>query len=332
MRALVTGATGCVGSGLAERLKAEGHEVRALVRAGSDTSFLCGLGVEIVRGELGDRASLDAAVRGADTVFHCAAVVSDWASLEEMRRVNVEGLRRLLDACAASRVRRFVCMSSMVVLGTGKQDHLDESAPYVFTGDNYNTTKIEAEKLVMEFASKTGLAVTVIRAPYVYGPRDRQMFPRILQYLRRGKYAYVGGGEVPFTLVYSKNLAEGLLKAAESPRAVGQIYNVADATPVTRRELITRMADELGLPRPKRNVPYPVAVVVCALCEAAATLLRLKTPPILNRFRLKFMTAHLTFDISKARRDLGYGPEIPFDRALAETIAWFKEHEKRTDT
>lgn len=327
MKMLVTGATGCVGSSLAELLRTKGHSVRALVRGGGDSVFLRSLGVELVRGELDDRASLDAAVRGVDAVFHCAAVVSDWASLEEMRRVNVEGLERLLEASAAAGVRRFVFMSSMVVLGMGRQENLDESAPYVFTGDHYNTTKIEAEKLVMEFSAKSGLSVTVIRAPYVYGPRDRQMFPRILQYLSRGRYAYIGGGTAPFTLVYVKNLAEGLLKAAESPKAAGQVYNITDGAAVTRRDLITRMADELGLPQPKKNVPYPVAVAVCALCETVAKLFRLKTPPILNRFRLKFMTAHLTFDISKARRDLGYGPEIPFDRALKETVAWFKKNE-----
>jgi len=329
MRVLVTGATGCVGSSLAELLTAKGHSVRAFVRAGSDTAFLRSLGVELMRGELDDRASLDTAVNGVDIVFHCAAVVSDWASLEEMRRVNVEGLRRLLDASAAARVRRFVYMSSMVVLGMGRQDNLDESAPYVFTGYNYNTTKIEAEKLVLEFASITGLPVTVIRAPYVYGPRDRQMFPRILQYLKCGKYAYIGRGTAPLTLVYAKNLAEGLRKAAESPRAAGQVYNITDGAAVTRRELITRMADELGLPRPKKNVPYPVAVVVCAVCETIAKLFRLKTAPLLNRFRLKFMHTYLTFDISKARRELGYAPEIPFDRALKETVKWFKENEKK---
>lgn len=328
MQALVTGAAGCVGSALAELLKARGHEVRALVREGSDTAFLKTLDVELTRGDLGDRPSLDAAVRGVDAVFHCAALVGDWVSLDEMRRVNVEGLGRLLEASAAAGVRRFIYMSSMVVLGADRQDNLDETAPYVFTGDNYNTTKIEAEKLLMEFAAAHKLAVTVVRAPYVYGPRDRQMFPRILQYLARGKYAYIGGGDVPFTLVYSGNLAEGLLKAARNPAAAGKVYNITDGAPVTRRQLIERMADELGLPRPKKNVPYPVAVAVCALCEAAAKLFRLKPPPILNRFRLKFMTAHLTFDISKARRELGYEPRIPFDRALKETVAWFKANGK----
>lgn len=328
MKTLVTGATGCVGSALSELLVSKGHKVRAFVRKGSDTAFLKSLGVEFREGDLLDPQSLAGAVRGVDVVFHCAAVVSDWASLDEMRRVNVRGLELLLEACAAARVRRCVYTSSMVVLGMDRQDNLDESAPYVYTGDNYNTTKIEAEKLIRDFAAKTGLPVTVIRAPYVYGPRDRQMFPRILAYLKNGKYAYVDGGTNPFTLVYARNLAEGLLLAAESPRAAGQLYNITDGAPVTRKELIEAIADGMGLARPGKNIPYPVARLVCALCEMTARVLRLKTAPLLNRFRLKFMYAHLTFDISKARTELGYGPSIPFDRAIGETIAWFKEHDE----
>lgn len=324
MNALVTGATGCVGSNLAELLVSKGHRVRALVRPGSDTAFLRSLGVELWPGDLMDEESLGGAVRGVDIVFHCAAVVSDWASLEEMRRVNVHGLELLLKACAAARIKRFLYTSSMVVMGMDRQDNLDESAPFVYTGDNYNTTKIEAEKLLRNLAGRTSLPVTVIRAPYVYGPRDRQMFPRILAYLRSGRYAYVAGGLNPFTLVYAKNCAEGLLLAAESPRAAGQVYNITDGVSVTRKELITRIADGMGLPQPKKSIPYALALVLCTLCELTAKVLRLKSAPLLNRFRLKFMYTHLTFDISKARAHLGYGPSISFERALQETIEWFR--------
>jgi nucleoside-diphosphate-sugar epimerase len=306
---------------------AKGHTVRALVRPGSDTAFLRSIGAELWTGDLTDPPSLAGAVESVDVVFHCAAQVSDWASLEEMRRVNVQGLELLLKAFMPSPPKRLVYMSSMVVLGMGRQENLDETAPYVYTGDNYNTTKIEAEKLLWSFAAAHDLPVTVIRAPYVYGPRDRQMLPRILKYLSSGRYAYIGGGNNPFTLVYAGNLAEGLLLAAESPIAANRVYNITDGAAVTRRQLIEKLADEMGLPRPRKNIPYPVAAVICRLCELAAVFLRLRTPPILNRFRLKFMHTHLTFDISKARRELGYSPPIPFERALHETLEWFKGHD-----
>jgi nucleoside-diphosphate-sugar epimerase len=327
MKAIITGATGCVGSHLAELLIAKGHTVSALVRPSSDTRFLESLGVRLCRGDVTDPASLKCAVRDADVVFHCAALVSDWVSLGEMRRVNVDGLELLLESCAKEKVKRFVYMSSMVVLGMGSQDNLDESAPYVYTGDNYNITKIEAEKLVWAFARRSGLDVTVIRSPYVYGPRDRQMFPRLFSYMKRGKYVSIGGGRKPFTLVYAKNLADALLRASESPKAAGQLYNITDGIAITRKEFIDRIADEMGVKRPTKNIPYPLALVLCYLCELIAKILRLKNPPILNRFRLKFMHTYLTFDISKARRELGYGPPIPFERALHETVKWFRTME-----
>jgi nucleoside-diphosphate-sugar epimerase len=329
MKTLVTGATGCVGSNLVEELVRKGHGVRALVRPGSDARFLEEQGVETVRGDLADAGSLRTAVRGVDAVFHCAAMVSDWADLEQMRAVNVRGLERLLSASADAGVKRFIYMSSMVVLGMGRQANLDERAPYVLTGDNYNRTKIEAEKLALKFGAGKRLAVTIVRAPYVYGPRDRQMFPRILKYLKNGRYSYISGGENPFTLVYAKNLADGLIRAAEHPKAAGEIYNIADAEPVTRRELIERISGEMGIKKPTRSIPYPLASVLCRLFETGAWMLRLKTPPLLNRFRLKFMYTHLTFDISKARRELGYGPDISFDDAIRATVKWFREQEER---
>jgi nucleoside-diphosphate-sugar epimerase len=324
MKALITGATGCVGGNLAELLISKNHTVRALVRPGSDAGFLSSMNVELCTGSLEDAASLAAAVKGVDVVFHCAALVSDWASLSEMREVNVGGLSRLLNAAHAEGVGRFVYMSSMVVLGMQPQKNLDETAPHVDTGDNYNITKIEAEKIVRSFSRETSLPVTVVRAPYVYGPRDRQLLPRILKYLESGKYAYIGGGNNPLTLVYAKNLAHGLLLAATSPGAGGKIYNITDGVSITRREFVDRVADEMGLRRPTKNIPYPAALIICRICELIAGLFRLKTTPILNRFRLKFMHTYLTFDITKARRELGYKPPYDFDRAIHETVEWFK--------
>ncbi len=329
MKALVTGATGCVGSHLAELLVSKGHSVRALVRPSSDVSFLKSIGVELCEGDITDAESLRRAVEGMDVVFHCAALVSDWVDLQEMRRVNVGGLELLLESCVDARINRFIYMSSMVVLGMGRQENLDESAPYVYTGDNYNFTKIEGEKRVLDFAQRRGLAVTVIRAPYVYGPRDRQLLPRVLKYLKKGKYAYVGGGRNLFTLVYARNLADALLRAAESPKAVGQLYNITDGISISRKEFISRLANEMGLSSPTKNIPYPLALIVCGLCELAAKIFRLKSAPLLNRFRLKFMHTYLTFDIAKARRELGYGPEITFEKAIRETIDWFQAQETK---
>ncbi len=325
MKVLVTGATGLVGSHLVEEILASHPEcqVRILARPSSDRSVFAGKPVEVALGDLAEPGTLRAAVEGVGIVFHCAAFVSDWASREEMVKINVEGLRHLLDACVDAGVGRFVEVSSMVVLGADRQDNLDETAPYVLTGDLYNYTKIEAEKMVLDYGKKKGLPVTVIRPPYIYGPRDRQLLPRVLSVLKEKKFVYIDGGNNPFHLVFVRNLVQALLLAAKSPAAVGQTYHITDGVGITRRELVEFIADELGYPKPAKSIPLWLAKAVCGLMEIAGKITKSKKPPLLNRFRLKFMSAYITFNIDKARKELGYHPAAQ-KICLKETLDWYK--------
>ncbi len=329
MKVLVTGATGLVGSHLVEELVKSHPEysVRVLVRPTSQTAFFRDKPVEIVSGDLCDAQSLSKAVQGADIVFHCAAFVSDWASKEEMVKINVTGLRALMEASEKARIKKFILVSSMAVLGMGKQDNLDESAPYIYTGDLYNYTKIEAEKLALEFARQGKLAVTVLRPPYVFGPRDRQMLPRIISFLNENKFVYIDWGRNPFHLVYVGNLVQAMLLAAKSP-SVGQIYHITDGVSITRKELIEFIAEYLNYSKPNKSVPLSLAKVACFILEILAKALRSGKTPVLNRFRLKFMSTYLTFDIGKAQRELGYQP-VAQKECLKWTLQWYKGSAER---
>lgn len=324
-KALVTGATGMVGSHLAERLVKENYHVRALARKTSDTAFLRSLGVEIVEGDLaGDPKAFASMVADVDYVFHIGANVDDWGDRDEMYRVNVTGLKNLLDACDPKQLKRFVFVGSMAVLGMGPQDNLDESAPYVHTGDNYNYTKIEAETLAMRYAKEKGYPIVIIRPPYIYGPRDRQFFPRLCGALKSGAFMYVGDGNNPFTLVYALNVVEALMLAATKDAAVGQLYMITDGKAITRRELVEMICDVMGYEKPAKCVPYIVTKLLCPVFEGIARLLKKKEPPRLNRFRLKFMYPSMTFSIGKAQRELGYGPPHESRESLRKALEWFK--------
>ncbi|MDV2503134.1 MAG: NAD-dependent epimerase/dehydratase family protein [bacterium] len=324
---LVTGATGLVGSALCARLAGMGGQVRALVRPTSDTSFVRTLDVELAEGDIADDEDCRRAAQGVGTVFHCAAYVSDWAGADEMQRVNVEGLQAMMEAALASGVGRFVYLSSLAVLGHDPQVNIDESAPFVLTGDGYNRTKIEAERLALQYHQERGLAVSIIRPPYIYGPRDRQMLPRLLSNLQSGTFRYIGAGDQPLSLVYVENLIDAMLAAAERPEAVGQVYLITDGEPVTRRQLVEAVCDGLGLDRPTRTVPVGVAKVACRLLEATYRLAGRREAPLLNRFRLKFMATPLTFSIEKARRELGWEPRVSFADGMAATLAQWREQE-----
>lgn len=326
---LVTGATGLVGSALCRRLAGEARRVRALVRPTSDASFLKNIGVELMVGDVAEAADCRRAARGAGVVYHCAAYVSDWAEAQEMIRVNVEGLQAMMEAASRAGARRFVYLSSLVVLGHASQVDLDESAPVVVTGDAYNRTKVLAEELALRYHRERGLPVTIIRPPYIYGPRDRQFLPRLLATLRKGAFRYIGSGFQPFSLVYVENLLDAVLAAAARTEAVGQVYHVTDGEPVTRRQLVEAVCDGLGLARPTRSVPLWVARPACRFMEGAWRLLGKREAPLLNRFRLKFMATPLTFSIEKARRELGYEPRVSFKEGMAETLAWWRQRERK---
>ena len=320
MRAFVTGATGMLGSHVCERLVRDGHEVTALVRPTSDRSVLEDLGVKFEQGSLPCYSNLlDRVLKGQEWIFHCAAMVDDWADRDQMYRVNVDGLEGLLKAADRRALKRFVYVSSMVVLGMDAQIDFDESAPYVETGDNYNYTKIEAEKLALLYA-EDGCPIAIVRSPYIYGPRDRQFFPRVLTALKNGTFKYIGDGSTPFSLVYVENLVEAMMLAAAKPEAVGQVCMITDGQAVTRRQIIETIAEGFGIEKPTKCVPLWLAKTLCPVFEFFGKLSGSKKPPLLNRFRLKFMTTPMTFNISKARQLLGYRPTFSTQEGLARTI------------
>ena len=326
--AFVTGASGMIGSHLVERLLAEGWRVRALVRPTSDTALLRSWGVERVEGDIGDPAgAITPHLDDADYVFHCAALVSDWAPLAEMVRVNVEGTRHLAEAAiAGGRIRRFVFLSSLVVLGMGPQRDFDETAPRIHTGDHYNLTKIRAEEVVQDLVRERGLPAVIVRPPYVYGPRDRQFLPRVLESLKSGQFRFVGSGRQPFSLCYVGNVAEALLRAATRPGVVGETFLVTDGQETTRLRLLEIICEETGYPMPTAHVPAWLVRLACPVFEGLYALRRSAEPPLVNKMRLKFMATPLTYSIDKASRVLGYQPGGGTEERLRETLAWFREH------
>ena len=162
MRYLITGATGFVGGHLAEECIRRGWTVRALARAGSDTAILERIGVAICRGDLTESEGVHTALAGVDVVFHCAAKVGDWGPVEEYRKVNVEGLRGLLEACKALPLRRFVHFSSLGVYAARHHHGTDETEPLPEKHmDGYTQTKVEAEKLALEYQREHGIPGTM---------------------------------------------------------------------------------------------------------------------------------------------------------------------------
>jgi 2-alkyl-3-oxoalkanoate reductase len=324
---LVTGATGLVGSHVAERAAREGVRTRAIVRGSSDRALLDEWGVETVEGDMTDAASLQRAAEGATIVVHCAAKVGDWGPVEQYRTVNVDGLEHLLNAVEANGVlKRFVHVSSLGVYASRDHHGTDESESPNKTGiDGYTLTKVESEELVLRHVAERQLPAVVLRPGFVYGPRDRTVFPKLMARLRDGSFKFLGDGSKLMNNTYVGNLVDAIWLAIERDDVLGEVFNVRDPRLVSKREFMNGICEHARYDKPTGQVPLGVAKFLAKVMEGSAKLLGKKEAPLLSKARIKFLGNNLDFCIDKAKRELGYAPAVDFEQGIATTMAWFGE-------
>jgi len=322
---LITGATGFLGSHVAERLHARGDRVRALARPGSEISHLQSLGAEIVSGDL---ATLPAgAFDGVDVVVHCAAKVGDWGPVEDYRNVNVEGLRHLLAAVKGQPLHRFVHLSSLGVYEARHHYGTDEAEPLPQDHiDGYTQSKVECETLALTAVREQRLPLTILRPGFIYGPRDRTVLPRLAGRLKDGTVKYVAQGKYALNTTYVGNIADAVLLAMDNPAAVGEIFNITDGEFVSKRKFFEAIADGLKLPRPRMSVPLWIARPTARIQERIYRRKNKPHPPRLTQALLKFTGLNLDFSIAKARTVLGYKPQVGFEEGIAEALKWYQNN------
>lgn len=322
---LVTGATGFVGSHVVEALIQRGDAVRTIARAGSDTALLDKLGVAIVRGDLTDPVAVQQAVAGVDIVIHCGAKVGDWGQVEEYRKVNVEGLRLLLDAAKGPALRRFVLISSLGVYAARHHYGTDETEPLPQHHiDGYTQSKVEAETLALEYHRKDGVPVAILRPGFIYGPRDRSVLPRIVSRLKERSIIYIARGRYALNTTSVSNLVDAILLAVDHPAAVGEVFNITDGEFVSKRRFFEAVADGVGAPRGRGTLPVWLARFIANWRESVFRRKNKPHPPRLTQAQLKFAGLNLDFSIAKARMKLGYTPRVSFDDGMKRAIEWFE--------
>lgn len=324
MTTLVTGGGGFLGLALVRRLRARGDRVRSFSRA--EHPELSALGAEQVRGDLADPAAVRRAVRGCDVVHHVAAKAGIWGPRAEYERANVTGTRNVIDACRAEGVTRLVHASSPSVVFDGTdQEGIDETAPYPSRYlAPYPETKARAERLVLE-ADGPELATTCLRPHLIWGPRDPHLIPRVIDRARAGRLRLVGRGGNRVDSVHVDDAALAHVLAADrlapgSPVA-GRCYFITQGEPIPMEDLLARILATRGLPPETRRVPAGVAYVAGAALEAAHAALGLRSEPPMTRFLARQLATAHWFDITAARRDLGYEPEETLSERFARLAA-----------
>lgn len=314
---LVTGASGFVGRHAVRRLLEDGHAVRALVRPASLAVFARDFPtVEARPGDLREPASLAEACRGVDVVVHAAALMAeaDWASAADYDGVNVAGTRHVVEA---ARGRAYlVHVSTVGVLGRPRRIPADEAQPYGGRLSRYERSKRDGEIVVRAALAEGGLRGTVLRPAQLYGPGMTYGWPDTARAIRDGLARIPGRGDARLHATHVADVVEAIrLVVAEPERAAQDVFNVAGPEALPIREVFGIIADAVGAPRPG-HVPYPAALVLALVVGALPLALRPPRLRLLDVHRLGFFRHHHVYDVSKARRRLGYHPRIGIREGL----------------
>jgi nucleoside-diphosphate-sugar epimerase len=325
---LITGATGFIGGRLARRLLEEGYRVRCLVRAGSDTSRLEQLDVQLAVGDLTDADSLVPAVEGCQYVLHCGALVSDWATTQEIARINVGGTRSLLAAAIAASIERFVHLSSTDVYGYPDQAQTDETYTATRFRNWYAQTKLDAEAEVNRAEAEHALTTVILRPATVYGPGSVDVIGEIARAINGRHMLLIDGGRPLAGLCYVENLLDATLLALQHEAAPGNAFNVSDGLDVTWKQFTNELATGLSCPPVRFSLPYPLANSIGFALEHSYRLFHratgLSLPPLLSRQAVQVLGKSQDFSNRKLRQTLGWEPRVDYESGLEATVEWLK--------
>lgn len=324
-RVLVTGGGGFLGRAIVQRCLAKGDQVTSFSR--NDYPELATMGVEQIRGDLQDATAVERACQGVDVVFHTAAKAGVWGSWCAYYGANVVGTRHVIAACRKHDVKRLIYTSSPSVVFDGHdQEGVDESVPYAKKfHTHYPATKAIAEKMIRQ-AAVSGLPTITLRPHLIWGPGDTHLTPRILARAHRLKQ--IGQGANRVDTIYIDNAVQAHLLAeeqlAKQPELAGRVFFISQDEPVPVWDMINAILAAAGKPPVKGRVSTKTALVAGTLFETLYRKLSITHEPPLTRFVvLELATAHW-FDISAAKKDLGYQPLISTAEGLENLARWLR--------
>jgi nucleoside-diphosphate-sugar epimerase len=346
--ALVTGATGLVGSHIVERLHTDGWRIRAMIRGSSSRrpgvpnhwdalGWLRERDVELVPGDILDLPAFTDAARGCDFIFHTAAAVTPRTSrihpYDAYRIPNVNGTTNAV-AAAEKTGARLLQLSSVAVYGPESRyaqepgRRVDETTPLEPLPERayYARSKRESEELVLEAHAAGRIWATAVRPDVIYGTRDRQFVPRVARIARATVVPLIGGGETTLAIVHAANVAEGAVRAVTTERAGGQAYNLANDFDVTVKDFFLLAGEGLQKTIHFVSVPVGLARVGFAIFKRAFAMLSGGSMSVVSTASIDFVTRNNPFSSERARRELGWNPAVRPEVGVPDAFRWWKEH------
>lgn len=323
----MTGGGGFLGGALARKLRERGDDVSVFGRGSYPD--LEAIGIDTLRGDVVDADAVKEAVEGVDVVFHVAAKVGLWGDPREFELVNIEGTKNVIAACLAHGVSKLVFTSSpSVVFHGGDVEGVDERAPYPASFDSdYSRTKAAAENIVLA-ANHDRLSTVALRPHLVWGPGDRHLLPRIVGRAKSGRLFKIGDDDKKIDTIFIDDAVEAHVLAAVqlSPLAdiAGKAYFLSAGDPRRVWEVVDRLLAAAGMGPVRRSVPKGAALVAAGACEKLWRALGKRSEPPLTRFLVSQLTTAHWFDISAAKRDLGWKPRVSIEDGMDRLAHWIR--------
>jgi nucleoside-diphosphate-sugar epimerase len=312
-KVFISGAHGFIGSVLAERYRERGVEVRGVDIRGN--------GGGVLEGDIAEPGSWQDHVSGCDLVVNTAAYVGFGGELDAVWRANVLGTRRMIEAAARAGAERFVQFSSVTAFGFDYPDGVDETYPVRLTGNPYPDSKIASEQVTLQAHVAGEVQATIVRPGDVYGPRSRAWTVLPVNMIKSGQMILPEGGHGQIGPVYIDNLVDGILLAAESPEAVGEIFTIADGVAVEIGDFFGHYSQMLGKSRP-RSVPTPLARTIAMAGGRIEKALGRDTE--MSASSIDYVAKRGGYSIEKARRILGYEPKVGLEEGMRRCEEWLR--------
>lgn len=322
MKALITGATGFIGSHLVEWLTHIGYDIHCLVRKQSNLRWIKSQPVHLIEADFRDTESLNRAVTDMDYIFHLGAVINA-GRWETYFQINFMNTKRLIEACIRNNpdLKKFVLVSSISAMGPGKKEtYRTETAPCQ-PRSFYGKSKRLAEKIGLKYQDT--IPITIIRPPSVIGPRQRELL-LIIKCIKMRLIPQIGNGDKQTSLCYIGDLVKAIQLVAEKPETAGEIYLITDSNSYSWREVSDEIVRQMGIEKFYFRIPHFIQYSIALLLELISAITR--SAPYLTRQNLNTTReSYWLFDDSKIREKLGFTSTVGIREAVGKTIQWYRD-------
>jgi nucleoside-diphosphate-sugar epimerase len=321
MKALVTGATGFIGSHLVERLLKKGFEITCLTRNTDRPAWIEGLDVSLFQGDCSDRDLLSGFVHGFDYIFHLSGLTKA-SRKEEFYSVNTGGTENIINAVLRGNpdVKRFVYISSLSAFGPKISDQMPSEEQDSSPVSVYGASKLDAEKTLLRYNDR--VPISILRPSVVYGPRDREFY-MLFKFIQKGFLPRWGEGHT--SLVYIDDLVDAILLTIDNEEAVGKTYFISDGETHCNGEIVNEILSVLRRKPLSLRLPKKLLPLIGFFGERMSTMMG--TTSMINRDKAReLMYADWLCDISKAKRELRFLPKVGLSKGIQWTADWYKIH------